>query len=169
MVYLSPETVETTDLWLDDQFKEKVVINKNGFRPDLPQCENCVNFGMKPDQSQECLDTSILLQATDGGSEQNRIKLMRVYERFDSRHFHNKISDRAYIQIVPHFPMTEEQIQTLITEFNQWVDDWRESTHGLGLTSFRGNIGGFRRKRLDFKLARQVINWIIADQVLPTQ
>lgn len=165
MVYLVPEIVDCTDLWLDERFKEKIIIDRDGFRPDLPECDNYVDFGMKPGQSQECLDTSILLQATDGGSFQNRIKLMRVYERFDSRHFHNKISDRAYIQVVPHFPLSEEQIGVLVSEFNRWVDDWRESTHGLGLTSFRGNVGGFRRKRLDFKLARLIINWIIADRI----
>jgi hypothetical protein len=165
MVYLSPEGVGATDLWVDEERRGQVLIGVDGFRPNLPVCTNVVDFGMKPGQSVECLDTSILLQATDGGSPQNRIKLLRVSERFGSRHFHNKVSDRAYIQVVPHMVLSEQQIVVLIREFNQWVDDWRESTHGLGLTSFRGNVGGFRRKRLDFKLARQVINWIMADRI----
>lgn len=165
MVYLSPEEVGATDLWVDGDRRGQVLIGEDGFRPNLPVCTNVVDFGMKPGQSVECLDTSVLLQATDGGSPQNRIKLLRVFERFGSRHFHNKVSDRAYIQVVPHMVLSEQQIAVLIREFNQWVDDWRESTHGLGLTSFRGNVGGFRRKRLDFKLARQVINWIMADRI----
>lgn len=166
MVYLSPEEVGATDLWVDGERRGEVLIGVDGFRPNLPVCANVVDFGMKPGQSVECLDTSILLQATDGGSPQNRIKLLRVFERFGSRHFHNKVSDRAYIQVVPHFLLSEGQIGVLIREFNQWVDGWRESTHGLGLTSFRGNVGGFRRKRLDFKLARQVINWLMDGQII---
>jgi hypothetical protein len=166
MVYLTPKHVERTDLWLDEELKDTVVIEADGFRPDLPKCPNYVHFGIKEGQTQQCRDTSILLQATDGGSEQNRIKLLRVYDRFNGPHFHNKRSDRAYIQIVPHFPLDEVQVATLIREFNAWVDGWRATTHGLGLTSFRGNSNGFRRKRLDFKLARQVINWIIKDHII---
>src|SRR5262245_53179279 len=66
----------------------------------------------------------------------------------------------------PLFPLDEVQVATLIREFNAWVDAWRATTHGLGLTSFRGNSNGFRRKRLDFKLARQIINWIINDHII---
>lgn len=168
MVYLSPDTATDTELWLDTRRQDNITIDKDGLRPRIPETANHVDFGLKDGQTDERRDTSILLQATDGGSANNRIKLMRVGERFNTRHFHNKISDRAYIQIVPHSVMSEEQIAVLITRFNAWIDEWRESTNGLGLTSFRSNTGnGFRRKRLDFLLARRVINWIVADHIVP--
>lgn len=157
MVYITPETVSSTELWIDAEYKTEIVIGADGFRPSLPQCKNRVDFGRKPGQSQECLRTNILLQATDGGAN-NRIKLLHVSER----NYKSKTTDRSYTQVVPHSPLTVGQISLLISGFNQWVEQWRESTYGLGLTSFRNNTsGGFRRKRLDFKLARSVINWII--------
>lgn len=167
MVHLVPESIEHADLWVDGLFKATVTIGPDGFRPNLPASPNRVDFGMKSGQLDSHLDTGILLQATDGGSDRNRIKLMRVCERFaGEKRFRSKPSDRAYIQVVPHFRMDEAQIAALIREFNEWVDDWRDSTHGLGLTSFRSNTGGgFRRKRLDFKLARNVINWIIDNRL----
>lgn len=160
MVYLTPDEVQQADLWIDHKRKTEIVINKNGFRPNIRPHGNHVDFGLRANQSEECRDTSILLQAVDGGSEKNRIKLMRVYERYQTRHSAEKT--RTYVQVVPHFPLTKRQIRLLIKCFNRWVDNWRESTHGLGLTSFRNNTSsGFRRKRLDFKLARDVINRII--------
>jgi hypothetical protein len=163
MVHLRRGHYPLTDLWLETDYRCQVVIEAQGFRPDLPDCPNRVDFGLRDGQPEQCRNTSILLQATDGGSGQNRIKLLRVQER---PHYHNKVSDRAYVQVVPHFPLDEAQVATLIRQFNKWVDDWRATTHGLGLTSFRGNSNGFRRKRLDFKLARQVINWIVNDQII---
>lgn len=161
MVHITPETVSSTDLWLDVEFKKQIVIGAKGFRPDFAPNGNHVDFGRKPGQSKECLDTSILLQATDGGVN-NRIKLLRVYERLPTKRYPSKSTDRSYVQVVPHSPMTEGQVSLLITGFNMWVEKWRESTHGLGMTSFHNNTScGFRRKRLDFKLARQVINGII--------
>ena len=163
MVYISPKEVCESDLWVGGERHGSVVIMPDGIRPNLKTVDNYVDFGMKDGQTEDARNTSILLQAIDGGGWDTRIKLMRVYEKFGDAQFHNKISDRAYIQIVPKIPMTELQINTLIKAFNKYVDKWRNKTNGLGLTSFRSNsVGGFRRKRLDFKLARLIINNLIS-------
>jgi hypothetical protein len=166
-VVLTPEEIDDTDLWIDDKFTAKILITADGLQPRLEAIGDYVDFGMKPWQTEEQRNTSILLKATDGGSENNRIRLMTVAEQFPGlRHFHNKISDRAYIQIVPKIELSDSQIELLKMAFNRWVDKWRSDTFGLGLTSFRNNSNGFRRKRLDFKLARLVLNNLI-DKLLP--
>jgi len=171
MIYLAPTECNQTDLWLSATRIGAIKIKPDGFRPTIQCRNNYVEFGIKEGQSQKCRDNSILLQATDGGTPDNRIKLMRVSDHFKGmKHFINKISDRAYIQIVPHKVMTEDQINILIIYFNKWVDNWRKSTHGLGLTSFRSNVArngiNFRRKRIDFKLARLIINYIIEHHII---
>lgn len=167
LVLLTKEKHQIADLWIDSTKKCQISIKADGIQPTIKCNNNYVEFGIKDGQSDELRNTSILLQATDGGSENNRIKLMRVYEKFNSRIFCNKISDRAYIQIIPNVMLTEQQIEHLIVRFNLWVDSWRESTHGLGLTSFRSNTNtGFRRKRLDFGTARLVINYILENEIL---
>lgn len=160
-VFITPGPASGTDLWIDTSRKGRIIVGPDGMRPSLGECDNYFDFGLKDGQSEWQRDTSILLQATDGGSVDNRIKLMRVSEKFGTRHFHNKISDRAYIQVVPLVDLSESEILKLIRAFNKYVDNWRGKTHGLGLTSFRSNTsGGFRRKRIDFKLARSILNHI---------
>ena len=164
-VKLNPDKVDSTDLWIDDVRTATIIIAANGLQPKLKSTKlDYVDFGMKDGQTKEQRDTSILLKAIDGGSPNNRIRLMSVSEQFPGEtHFINKISDRAHIQIVPKpwVSLTGSQIRLLKLTFNKWIDDWRASTHGLGLTSFRGNPDGFRRKRIDFKLAHLVLNNLI--------
>ena len=170
---MTPEKISSTDLWIDDVRTAVTIITENGLQPKLKPTKNdYVDFGMKDGQTQEQRDTSILLKATDGGSPNNRIRLMSVSEQFPGKiHFLNKISDRAHIQIVPKswVLLTSNQIRLLKLAFNKWVDDWRDSTHGLGLTSFRGNTDGFRRKRIDFKLAHLVLNNLIEKLLISDQ
>ena len=166
LVYLSPQPVESTDLWLDDCHEDTIEVHPDGLRPKLKDKGNFIDFGFKEGQTEEQRDTSILLQSTDGGSERNRIKLMPVHEKFGTRHYPGKSTDRAYVQIVPRVSLSERQSRLLIKAFNRWVDGWRATTHGLGLTSFRSNTdSGFRRKRIDWKLARLVINRLILAMV----
>ena len=166
LAYLHPEPVESTDLWLDDRHEDTIEVHPDGLRPKLKDMGNYVDFGFKEGQTEEQRDTSILLQSTDGGSEKNRIKLMPVREKFGTMHYPGKSTDRAYVQIVPKVSLSERQSRLLIKAFNRWVDDWRTKTHGLGLTSFRSNTdSGFRRKRIDWKLARLVINRLILAMV----
>ena len=162
LVYLNPQPVEATDLWIDKRYEDTFEVHPNGLRPKLADKGNFVDLGFKEGQTEEQRDTSILLQSTDGGSEENRIKLVRVPEKFGTKHYPGKSTDRAYVQVVPRVPLSERQCRLLIKAFNRWTDDWRAKTHGLGLTSFRSNTtSGFRRKRMDWKLARLVINRLI--------
>ncbi|MFA5766886.1 MAG: hypothetical protein WC919_03105, partial [Candidatus Paceibacterota bacterium] len=127
-VKLTPDKISSTDLWIDDMRTAVIVITADGLQPKLkPTKIDYVDFGMKEGQTKEQRDTSILLKATDGGSPDNRIRLMSVSEQFPgSTHFLNKISDRAHIQIVPKpwVSLTESQIRLLKLTFNKWVDDW---------------------------------------------
>ena len=162
LTYLHPQPVEATDLWLDDRYEDTIEVHPDGLRPKLTDRGNFVDFGFKEGQTDEQRDTSILLQSTDGGSEKNRIKLMPVQEKFGTMHYPGKSTDRAYVQVVPKVSLSERQSRLLIRAFNRWIDNWRTKTHGLGLTSFRSNTdSGFRRKRIDWKLARLVINRLI--------
>jgi hypothetical protein len=157
-VKLTPEKITETDLWIDDKPTTTISITADGLRPKLKTVRNLVDFGMMAGQTEEQRNTSILLKATDGGTTKNRIRLMSVSEQFSGqRHLHD--TTRTHVQIVPKVPLTNHQIRVLKQAFNTWVDRWRADTHGLGLTSFRANTDdGFRRKRIDFKLARLVIN-----------
>ena len=162
MVYLHPQPVEAADLWIDDRYEGTIEVHPDGLRPTLEDRGNFVDFGFQEGQTEEQRDTSILLQSTDGGSENNRIKLMRVHEKFGTKYYPGKTTDRAYVQVVPRVPLSERQFRLLIKAFNRWTDEWRAKTHGLGLTSFRSNTSsGFRRKRMDWKLARLVINRLL--------
>jgi hypothetical protein len=159
-VKLTPERIAETDLWIDDKPMTTIVITADGLQPNLKAVRNLVDFGIMAGQTEEQRNTSILLKATDGGTVKNRIRLMSVSEQFPGqRQFHD--TTRTHVQIVPKVPLTKRQIMILKQAFNKWVDRWRADTYGLGLTSFRANTAGFRRKRIDFKLARLVINNLI--------
>lgn len=167
MAHVDENEHNSTHLWIDMKEVGTIVITADGIRPKLKQTRNYVDFGIKAGQTDKQRETSILLQAVDGGTYENRIKLCRVYEKFDTNIFYNKISDRAYIQIVPNTDLSERQINKLIDGFNKFVDHWRNKTYGLGLTSFRDSKDGWRRKRIDFKLARIIINNIISKTLSP--
>ena len=73
--------------------------------------------------------------------------------------------DRSFKAVVPMVELTGWQIEELIRRFNAWVESWRAESFGLGLISFRENVGGFRRKRLDFGTAKRALDSIIAEIV----
>jgi hypothetical protein len=153
LAFLTPEKVRSTDLWIDSVRRGEILIARDGLRPNVPRHPNVVDFGGQAGSKDG--PPGIILQATDGGSPANRIKLFRG----DRPH---KPTDRCYVEVVPHSELSEAQVDSLIRRFNSWIDGWREETAGLGLTSFHSNTpSGFRRKRLDWGLARRVINWLL--------
>lgn len=169
LVYILPEAITgAADVWIDDRLVGQITVGPDGVRPDFPAPRGLVELGLKPGQSETMRDARLLLRALDA-SESNRIRLMRLpeWEHYaGERWYEGKGSgDRSFKQIVPLVELADEQIELLIARFNEWVESWRTESFGLGLTSFRENSGGFRRKRLDFGTARLALDAIIASIV----
>ena len=162
LIYITPEKITSTDLWIDSDRVDTIVIGPDGLRPSFPRPRGLVDLGLKSGQSTAMRDAGLLLQSIDGGSEANRIRVLRVWRRFPGqRHYEGSSRDRTFVQIVPRVELTEGQIELLIERFNDWVDSWRADTYGFGLTSFRENVRGFRRKRLDWGTARMALDSMV--------
>lgn len=169
-VYLTPETIQRTDIWLDDRMVGDLWIGPDGVRPQLPAARGLVDLGLKAGQPAAMQAAGLLLESVDGGSPSNRVRVGRVWERFPGeRLYWGSRRDRSFVQVVPLVELSADEVDSLVWKFNKWVDKWREKTFGLGLTSFRENKNGFRRKRIDWTTARRVLDALFGRLVATRQ
>lgn len=97
------------------------------------------------------------LRAVDSADGITRAGFILASEFFYPRN-RTKISSRllTYIE-VPH--LSDEQLPAFVERANQILSQLRESSSDLILAPFKGNTKqGKRRRRLDYALARQVLN-----------
>lgn len=94
------------------------------------------------------------LRGVDGLCEENKIKFCFPKElNYDSSNI--KISSRAISIMDVDFDITEK----FLIKANDILNEYRNKTHDIFLSPFKNNNkGGVRRRRLDFKTARQIIN-----------
>ena len=96
------------------------------------------------------------LRAVDSHDGIRRIEF--IYGDFEYRRDRIKVSSRLLTYLdVPE--LTDEQIQELVVRANAHLEVLREKSRDLILAPFKGNDKkGNRRRRLDYALARQIIN-----------
>lgn len=97
------------------------------------------------------------LRGIDGLDAHDRIKFC-LPEELNYSASKIKVSSRAITIIEVDFEISMNFIHTI----NSYLEDYRGRTHDVFLTPFKGNNrNGVRRRRLDFRLARKLINNVI--------
>jgi hypothetical protein len=96
------------------------------------------------------------LRAVDSHDGIKRIEF--IYGDFEYRRDRIKVSSRLLTYLdVPQ--LSDTQIQELVVRANEHLEFLREKSSDLILAPFKGNDKkGNRRRRLDYALARQIIN-----------
>lgn len=108
--------------------------------------------------------TNILLKCIDD-SLTNKINISLVDEKNIYIDNTPKLSARSYATLVIKPKMNTHQIKLLITKFNAYLDNHRKKYNSLFLTNYRES-NTIARKRISFKLAFNIINYILHSQIL---
>ena len=103
--------------------------------------------------------TGLKLRAIDGGSMENRIKLLANQEPF-----YGKISDRTNATITTNIEIKNEQ--EIADKFNETIEKLRTEYHSLFLTNYRMSSKHYARKRISYTLAFNIIKMILEDKEL---
>lgn len=99
--------------------------------------------------------TTLFLYATDTGSMDGRIRLEQ------KKPFYGKETDRNFATITSNFPILDEPF--VVKEFNERLEKYRDKYNSLFLTNFRNSTKLYTRKRIQFKLAFNIIKKILND------
>lgn len=102
---------------------------------------------------------NIGLRAIDGINPKDRIRFCRPDELgYDLDNI--KTSSRAISVLNVDLAHSTIQVDELIVEANKALEQLRENTHDVILSPFKNNNKeGRRRRRLDYKLARKILNF----------
>ena len=98
----------------------------------------------------------LLLRAIDTGTNEGRIQLSVS----DEPHY-GKISDRTVATMVTSKPLTREQEELIAHKFNVSLEGYRKAYHSLILTNFRNSTALYARKRLEFKTAFDLLEFVM--------
>lgn len=112
---------------------------------------------------QEEPTSQLYLNALDGGSEHNRIKLS-----ISETPYYGKQTDRSKASIVLGIDLTQEQEQEVCKLFNDTLEKFREEYHSLFLSNYRESSTLYARKRIGFEQAYKLINKCISTIVKNT-
>jgi hypothetical protein len=115
------------------------------------------NLNHTPRRKDAPIVTGLKLRAIDGGSMDNRIKLLANQEPFCG-----KISDRTNATITTNIEIKNEQ--QLADKFNQTIEELRDKYHSLFLTNYRMSSKHYARKRISYKLAFNIIKMILEEK-----
>lgn len=102
----------------------------------------------------------LYLRAIDTGSNDGRIKLSLRDNRF-----FGKISERTHATIIFSRKMLKEEEEIILGKFNEILEEYRNKYHSLFLTNFRNSTVNYARKRIDFKMAFDLISHIIKTEL----
>jgi len=100
--------------------------------------------------------SKLFLRAIDTGSNEGRIKLS-----FREDALYGKVSERTHATIILSEELTETEEKTIIEKFNEILEEYRLKYHSLFLTNFRNSTASYARKRIEFKMAFNLISHII--------
>lgn len=103
--------------------------------------------------------TNILLKCIDD-SDKNRIKLSFINDKDIYVDNTPNLSARSYASLIIEPQLKVEQQKLLVSKFNEYFDNKRTKYHSLFLTNYRESKD-ISRKRLSFRLAFNIINYII--------
>lgn len=104
--------------------------------------------------------SKLYLNALDGGSQHNRIKLS-----ISETPYYGKQTDRSKASIVLDIALTEEQEEEVCKLFNDTLEKFREEYHSLFLSNYRESSTLYARKRIGFEQAYKLINKCISTVV----
>lgn len=99
--------------------------------------------------------TTLYLYATDTGSMNGRIRLVQ------REPYYGKDTDRNFATITSNYYIDEPYV---ISEFNKRLEFYRREYNSLFLTNFRNSTKHYTRKRIQFKLAFNIIKEILEEK-----
>jgi hypothetical protein len=103
----------------------------------------------------------IALRAVDLTSNDKKIKF---YEKIDLNYNISKIGNSSRLITIIDLDCSDADIKELVRECNRLLEDYREKTKDITLSPFKGNTkDGKRRRRLDYKTARCIIEIAVAN------
>ena len=106
-------------------------------------------------------DGKLALRAVDLTTENKRIKF---YERKDLDYDLNKIGNSSRLVTLIDIDCSDLELKDLVKECNKILEDYRNRTQDVTLSPFKGNTKeGKRRRRLDYKTARCIIEMAITN------
>ncbi len=97
----------------------------------------------------------LYLRAIDTGAMDGRIGLSMRKEPFVG-----KISERTHATILLSEKFLIREQKAIVEKFNEILEDYRVKFHSLFLTNFRNSTSNYARKRIDFRMAFDLISHI---------
>lgn len=147
IIKIPPEVkVYVDDEYLNDYsyFKELRLTPKNDY---------CIRFNIQ--------NGKLALRAVDLTVNDKKIKF---YEKEKLNYDLNKIGNSSRLITIIDLDCSDIDIKQLVSECNKLLEDYRNKTKDITLSPFKGNTkDGKRRRRLDYKTARRIIEMAIAN------
>ena len=138
-------------VYIDDEY-----LNDYSYFKDLrltPKNNYSIKFNVKKGK--------IALRAVDLTTEDKKIKF---YERKDLKYDLKRIKNSSRLITIIDLDCSDLDIKELVKECNRILEDYRDKTKDITLSPFKGNTkSGKRRRRLDYKTARCIIEMAITN------
>ena len=91
-------------------------------------------------------------------------KKIKFYERKDLKYDLKRIKNSSRLITIIDLDCSDLDIKELVKECNRILEDYRDKTKDITLSPFKGNTkSGKRRRRLDYKTARCIIEMAITN------
>lgn len=130
----------------------------------LPQNENYkINRATRLIADQTTF-TNILLKCIDNNSV-NKIQLQIIGDDVKEKYIDktSDLSNRSYAILVIEPPISVELQGILVKKFNKFFNEKREKYNSLFISNYRESSNSFARKRISFKLAYEIVNFLLND------
>jgi hypothetical protein len=130
----------------------------------LPQNENYkINRATRLISDQTTF-TNILLKCIDNNSG-NKIQLQIIGDDVKEKYIDKTtdLSNRSYAILVIEPTISVELQEKLVKKFNKFFNEKREKYNSLFISNYRESSNSFARKRISFKLAYEIVNFLLND------
>jgi hypothetical protein len=107
----------------------------------------------------------ILLKAIDSGTNEGKIALENIKDKYGVECLVSKQSSRNMIYLVFGKSISIKDQEKIIKLFNEKINEMRDSYLSLFLTNFRDND----RKRISFDFAYKYINYLYFNFIQPNE
>jgi hypothetical protein len=98
----------------------------------------------------------LCLRAIDTGTKDGRICLS-----INPNPLYGKESDRTFATLLTSTPLTWEEEEAIVREFNSMLEMFREEYNSLILTNYRNSTSQYARKRIEFRTAFDMVECIM--------
>ncbi|MBL7155207.1 MAG: hypothetical protein ISS88_01740 [Candidatus Portnoybacteria bacterium] len=147
---------------------EKDILNKPGLievTAAYNHIKNTLKLRVPKDVYKIIKSNIILLKAIDSGTEQGKIALENIKEKYGIDCLISKTSSRHMIYLIFKENVSVAEQEKIIELFNKEMSKFREAHLSLFLTNYRDND----RKRVSFDFAYKFINHLYYDQIKHAQ